>query len=479
MSLKALFASFVLILFAALAAGPVMASAKPKKSKAPITRQAPKPVVAPAPAPKDGVAEARLIEIYQLIGKGETKAALSHAERLVNDFPTFALAQLVYGDLLSARARPVQSFGDVPDAQRVVGETALADLRAESQLRLKALRERPPPGAIPSEFLMLSQRSKHAIAVDASRARLYLFENRPSGLILVADYYISVGKLGVEKKIEGDLRTPLGVYFITSQLDPKTLKDYYGTGALPINYPNVLDLKRGKSGSGIWLHGTPPTQFSRPPLASDGCVVIANPDLDRIIRTVAIRSTPVVISQQLKWVDPHSVQTQVKQFETRLGEFVVEVYPDKAPKTVENFPAIRQGQALRRHDLSPRHRTTSWCRAAASTPTMSRKRPARRSCTKAARPWPKAARATWSAPWPWPAPVTRIPPARSSSSMSRTTRFLDPTLIPPGRSGAEIRVPGPRIRKYAPRANLVNAPAAVWLHRVRQGRQWHGRRHRR
>lgn len=322
MSLKALFASFVLILFAALAAGPVMASAKPKKSKAPITRQAPKPVVAPAPAPKDGVAEARLIEIYQLIGKGETKAALTHAERLVNDFPTFALAQLVYGDLLSARARPVQSFGDVPDAQRVVGETALADLRAESQLRLKALRERPPPGAIPSEFLMLSQRSKHAIAVDASRARLYLFENRPSGLILVADYYISVGKLGVGKKIEGDLRTPLGVYFITSQLDPKTLKDYYGTGALPINYPNVLDLKRGKSGSGIWLHGTPPTQFSRPPLASDGCVVIANPDLDRIIRTVAIRSTPVVISQQLKWVDPHSVQTQVKQFETRLNAWL-------------------------------------------------------------------------------------------------------------------------------------------------------------
>jgi L,D-transpeptidase YnhG len=322
MSLKAFFASFVLTLCAALAAGPVMASAKPKKSKAPITKQAPKPVVAPAPAPKDGVAEARLIEIYQLIGKGETKAALTHAERLVNDFPTFALAQLVYGDLLSARARPVQSFGDVPDAQRVVGETALADLRAESQLRLKALRERPPPGAIPSEFLMLSQRSKHAIAVDASRARLYLFENRPSGLILVADYYISVGKLGVEKKIEGDLRTPLGVYFITSQLDPKTLKDYYGTGALPINYPNVLDLKRGKSGSGIWLHGTPPTQFSRPPLASDGCVVIANPDLDRIIRTVAIRSTPVVISQQLKWVDPHSVQTQVKQFETRLNAWL-------------------------------------------------------------------------------------------------------------------------------------------------------------
>ncbi len=324
MSLKVFFVSIALTLCAALTTGSAMAKARPKKGKTPTSRpvQAPKPVAVPAHAVKDGVAEARLIDIYQRIGKGETQVALEKAGQLVNDFPNFALAQLVYGDLLSARSRAVLSFGDVPDAQRTGGEAALADLRTESQLRLKALRERPPPGSVPSEFLMLSQRSKHAIAVDASRARLYLFENRPTGLILVADYYISVGKLGVEKKTEGDLRTPLGVYFITSQLDPKTLKDFYGAGALPINYPNVLDLKRGKSGGGIWLHGTPSNQYSRPPLASDGCVVIANPDLDHIIRTVAIRSTPVVISQQLKWVAPHSTQLQVKQFETRLNAWL-------------------------------------------------------------------------------------------------------------------------------------------------------------
>jgi murein L,D-transpeptidase YafK len=185
-------------------------------------------------------------------------------------------------------------------------------------MRLKALRERPPAGSIPSEFLALSPSNRHAIAVDASRSRLYLFENRPTGLALIADYYISVGKSGTEKKLEGDLRTPMGVYFITSNLDPKSLKDFYGAGALPINYPNILDSKRGKTGKGIWLHGTPPGQFSRPPQATDGCVVLANPDLAQIIRTVQVRTTPVVISARLNWVTPNSARSASRPFHEAL-----------------------------------------------------------------------------------------------------------------------------------------------------------------
>ena len=134
----------------------------------------------------------------------------------------------------------------------------------------------------------------------------------------MADYYISVGKSGIEKTIEGDLRTPLGVYFVTSNLNPKSLKDFYGSGALPINYPNQLDIKRGKTGSGIWLHGTPPTQFSRAPMATDGCVVLANPDLERIIRAVSVRTTPVVIAQSLKWVAPQTIKADSKPFEDAL-----------------------------------------------------------------------------------------------------------------------------------------------------------------
>jgi L,D-transpeptidase YnhG len=266
-----------------------------------------------------GFAEARLIEIYQLTSKAQAKEALAKAESLVRDYPNFQLAQLVYGDLLAARVRPLQTLGDVPSTLVKDTSPALIELRDESHMRLKALRERPPSGSIPSQFLALSSRNKHAIAVDASRARLYLFENNETGLKLVADYYISVGKSGLEKNLEGDLRTPLGIYFITSNLDPKSLKDFYGSGALPINYPNVLDNKRGKTGKGIWLHGTPPGQFSRPPLATDGCVVLANPDLLEIIKVIEVRTTPVVIAQRLQWVTPTSIRTDSKPFETILA----------------------------------------------------------------------------------------------------------------------------------------------------------------
>lgn len=273
------------------------------------------------PAARDGEAEARLIEIYKLAGQSKGREALAKAERLVNDHPNFQLAQLVYGDLLAAQARPLRTLGDVSDSTAKAGASTLAELRQESLMRLKALRERPAPGTIPSQFLALAPRNKHAIAVDASRARLYLFENTPAGLKLLGDYYISLGKSGIEKTVEGDARTPLGIYFVTSNLDPKSLKDFYGAGALPINYPNPLDVKRGKTGGGIWLHGTPPNQFSRAPLASDGCVVLANPDLERIIRTVEVRTTPVVIAQSLKWVTPHSAKADGKSFEEALNNW--------------------------------------------------------------------------------------------------------------------------------------------------------------
>ena len=263
---------------------------------------------------QDSDAEARLLAIYRLIAQAHSREALAKSEALVRDHPNFQLAQLVYGDLLMLQTRPVRGIGDVPELGARNGGRSIEELREESQLRIRALLERPPAGAIPSQFLQLSAQNKHAIAVDTSRARLYLFENSPAGLRLVADYYISVGKLGIDKNAEGDLRTPLGVYFVTSNLDPKTLKDFYGAGALPINYPNPYDARRGKTGGGIWLHGSPPAQFARAPKATDGCVVLSNPDLQRIINTVEVRTTPVVIAPSLTWVAPPAVQPQSKQF---------------------------------------------------------------------------------------------------------------------------------------------------------------------
>ena len=282
--------------------------------------------------PMLGQGEARLIGIYQLISQGKHREALALADKLVADHPNFQLAHLVHGDLLSLQMRPVRQLGDVPDTKAMVASQQLATLREESRRRLLALTERPPEGSIPSQFLTLSGQSRHAIAIDASRSRLYLFENlnparassdssRPTRLKLVGDFYISVGLSGIEKSVEGDKRTPLGVYYITSSLNPADLPDLYGVGALPINYPNPLDVQRGKTGSGIWLHGTPSEQFVRAPQASDGCVVLSNPDLERVLATVQIRTTPVVIAPELQWVQPDALGGEREQFDSVLEDW--------------------------------------------------------------------------------------------------------------------------------------------------------------
>lgn len=255
-----------------------------------------------AAAPSPASPEARLIEVYRLIRGGDTRQALAKAESLARDVPNFQLAQLVYGDLLLTRRGKLGSLDVAPSELPASAAANWAQLRQEAAVRLAALTERPPSQAIPRQFIDLPTSTRHAIAVDASRSRLYLFENDARGLRLIADHYVSLGRLGVDKKEQGDQRTPLGVYFITSRLEARQLKDFYGPGALTLNYPNEYDRRRGKTGGGIWLHGVPPENYARAPQSTDGCVVLANDDLLRLLREVSPRRTPVIIAPKIEWV---------------------------------------------------------------------------------------------------------------------------------------------------------------------------------
>jgi L,D-transpeptidase YnhG len=155
------------------------------------------------------------------------------------------------------------------------------------------------------------------------------------------------------------------VYFITSNLDPKSLKDFYGSGALPINYPNAYDARRGKTGSGIWLHGTPPNQFARAPKATDGCVVLANPDLERIISTVEVRTTPVVIAQQPAMGGSAGARP-AQRFETALEAWRARPSPAATPSGCWAFTAPTSPPTARtwRNGRHPAQRDRTRSRAA-------------------------------------------------------------------------------------------------------------------
>jgi len=142
----------------------------------------------------------------------------------------------------------------------------------------------------------------YAIVVDTQRSRLYLFRNDNGRPVFVADYYASQGKAGAFKEREGDLKTPVGVYHVTSELTAQKIGDFYGKRAFPINYPNEWDRLHGRNGHGIWLHGVPPDTYARPPKTSEGCVVLATQDLEALSPYLQVGLTPVIISQGVEWL---------------------------------------------------------------------------------------------------------------------------------------------------------------------------------
>ncbi len=249
--------------------------------------------------------EALLVEALNHVHRQRLDAAIGSIESLVEKNPKFRLAQLVYGDLLLAKAGPIEGFGNVGGAVR---REPVLGLRDEALSRFRHYLSRPSEGKLPASLIQLSPSQRQAVVVDVDRSRLYLFENTEHGPTLMADYYASSGKNGAVKVREGDRRTPVGVYFVSDRIPSEKLPDFYGAGAFPIDYPNVWDRRLGKTGYGIWLHGVPSDTYSRPPRTSDGCVTLANSDFQSIAPFMEVERTAVVIAKQVDWVDPEVLE---------------------------------------------------------------------------------------------------------------------------------------------------------------------------
>ncbi len=244
------------------------------------------------------------------ISRQRFDAALAHIDQLLRVQPNFRVAHMIRGDLLLAKVRPLTTVGNAAHGK----EDQFVDLREEAIARLRALRDRPADGQIPRYLLQMPADQQYAVVVDTGRSRLFVYHNTGSRPQLVNDYYISIGKRGAEKSREGDQKTPLGVYHVTSSLPRKKLTDFYGSGAYPINYPNEWDKRMGRNGHGIWLHGTPSDTYSRAPRASDGCVVLANVDLDVLAGHLQVGKTAVLISEHIEWSSPEQIAVERKEF---------------------------------------------------------------------------------------------------------------------------------------------------------------------
>jgi murein L,D-transpeptidase YafK len=134
------------------------------------------------------------------------------------------------------------------------------------------------------------------IAVDKSRQRLFLYE-RGGASPGAREYVCTTGRAVGDKSVQGDLKTPEGVYFIVQHIGAGLDYLKYGREAYTLNYPNPVDRLRRKTGYGLWIHGRGEPLVPR---QTEGCVAMINEDLAGM-RSVLLPGTPVALTGALSF----------------------------------------------------------------------------------------------------------------------------------------------------------------------------------
>lgn len=128
---------------------------------------------------------------------------------------------------------------------------------------------------------------------EKSTLTLYM-KDKEGKFNLKKRYSAYTGKVKGDKRQEGDLKTPVGIYNLTQKLS--NVDSFYGPLAFVTSYPNLYDTYRGKNGSGIWIHGLPIAQerdeFTK------GCIAINNDNLECLDKNIDISQTLLIIDEK-------------------------------------------------------------------------------------------------------------------------------------------------------------------------------------
>ena len=259
--------------------------------------------------------EARLFDALDRFDAGDRRGGLGGLHRLVGKHPDFRAARLIRESLIETE--DIEETLTALTPRPVV--SLLEDPTDEAYSRLSYWFDRPPPGHLPDVLIETVPGRSKVVVADTARSRLYLFDRSDAGWTMQGDWYTSIGRGGTAKRREGDLKTPLGVYFVTMWIAGRHLSELYGAGALGLNYPNGWDQQRRRDGFGIWIHGEPRGLRSRPPRWSQGCLVISNLAIETLADAIEEQSIPVIIGGRLHWLSPDRHERRRDEWLTRIA----------------------------------------------------------------------------------------------------------------------------------------------------------------
>ena len=259
------------------------------------------------PAGTAASADSHETELFAALDRfdgGDRSGGLEALHQVTAAYPGFLAARLIQAAVLRTEDLAAALAELTPAASSTDDRSPLKEPREEARARLSYWFDRPPPDRLPEVLIEAAPDRTKVVVADTVRTRLYLFERSGGGWKRSGDWYASIGKRGAGKRLEGDEKTPLGVYFVTMRIEGRHLPALYGAGALGLNYPNAWDRQRQRTGYGIWIHGEPQGLKSRAPRWSNGCLTVSNPALAALAQAFGETSVPVLIGERLRWLTP-------------------------------------------------------------------------------------------------------------------------------------------------------------------------------
>ena len=94
---------------------------------------------------------------------------------------------------------------------------------------------------LPAYVIQIPESIQNVLIAETDTSTMYRYTTAEDGVGNPDARYMSIGQNGVGKQRSGDRRTPLGIYFVTEQLDTSRMHEKYGATAFPLDYPNIWD----------------------------------------------------------------------------------------------------------------------------------------------------------------------------------------------------------------------------------------------
>ncbi|MFH1080264.1 MAG: L,D-transpeptidase family protein [Pseudomonadota bacterium] len=268
-----------------------------------------------------------LDQIHIAMARGDMKKAfteLAQTQKNVDDFLPLVMKPLAKPDLA------LKQRTAIPPTAAIPGSKPSAALPAPVRPLPETTTVKQLPAAIPAGLTIAADESpypfisaeagEYMLVTEKDPKALHLFRYTDNRFALLKSYPCIVGANGLDKKREGDLATPVGNYFFLRYIPGKNLSEKYGHGAFVLNYPNFMDRKARKDGTGIWLHGHVPTKSlgEQELQNTSGCIVVGNDVLKELSELLKASGTPIVIVNRLEL----SKLTRQRQLAEELGTFM-------------------------------------------------------------------------------------------------------------------------------------------------------------